>query len=86
MRAGCTEDPHRLEWLPVSSTTAPTWACAAGQDWAHDFELWLTDAPTQGWEQQLYPNTEVHQGFLEQFQAVSNTSVRSPSPAYQHCS
>ncbi|KAK9786889.1 hypothetical protein WJX73_001830 [Symbiochloris irregularis] len=49
------------------------------QDWAHDFQLWLTDAPTTAFEQRLYPNTEVHQGFLEQFQAVSNTTNSSSS-------
>ena len=41
-----------------------------------DFKLWLTESPTSSYFSELYPGTDIHEGFLEQFQDVCTTTVR----------
>ena len=42
------------------------------QDWIQDVELDLEDPPAAHYFQELYPDTQVHKGFLEQFRSVTD--------------
>ena len=55
-------------------------SCMSAQDWVQDFKLWLTESPASSYFQELYPNTQVHQGFLEQFRAVTDQAQVWPVP------
>ena len=46
-----------------------------------DFKLWLTESPTSKYFQELYPDTSIHAGFLEQFQEVASNSVAAQPPS-----
>lgn len=61
-----------LAWCSICVLPLQTNLLAVVQD----FKLWLTESPTSSYFTELYPGTEIHAGFLEQFQEVASNSVR----------
>ena len=65
--ASITDTLHQCQMMLTGCVCHGTW-----QDWVQDFKLWLTESPASSYFQELYPGTQVHAGFLEQFRAVTD--------------
>ena len=47
------------------------------EDWIQDFKQFLSDAPYSSVLENMYPEAQVHHGFLEQLQAVTDKAPNS---------
>ena len=47
------------------------------EDWIQDFKQFLSDSPYSSVLEKMYPQAQVHHGFLEQLQAVTDKAPNS---------
>lgn len=63
--------------LPLHTAEVFIFMLQSTEDWIQDFKQFLSDSPYSSVLENMYPEAQVHHGFLEQLQAVTDKAPNS---------